>query len=205
MSRFARFTMALALVVSGSASKAEPFELQFLPPEIDAQDICIARVSDEEMVKAWRDWSGGPVLGDDPKLMKRDLRRLVHIDPVGWYDTIEAGFQRLRLIDPKYTENHLLLDQIELRLVSGRLNEVVEEGMVERLLDRVDGLSPRFQNAAARFLIEGVGVPEDRQRGLAASGGKRLFGQRGCAVGTGQYHPVRRAGREIGKSTTNLP
>ena len=165
VSRIALAAVTAAQLWSPQA-QAAPLDLEFLPPQITPQQICIARVSDEEMTRTWRNWTGGAVLGDDATLMKRDLRRLMQIDAVEWFDTMERGFARLRLIDPKYTENHLLLDRIEARIAAGRLNEVVEGRMVEQLAARAEGLSPRFQNAVANFLMEGIGIAQDRERGL---------------------------------------
>ena len=152
LSRVALVTAMSAQLWTPSA-QAAPLDLQFLPPQIDSQQICIARVPDEEMMGTWRNWSGGAILGDDATLMKRDLRRLMQIDAVEWFETLERGFARLRLIDPKYTENHLLLDRIEARLAAGRLNEVIEGRMVEQLAARAEGLSPRFLNAVATLSL----------------------------------------------------
>ncbi len=157
----------LALSLTTSAAVAEPLALEFLPPEITPQQICIGRVPDEVMTQQWTGWEGGSIHDDDATLIKRDLRRLMQINATEWFDTIETGFDRLRQIDPKYTENHLLLDRIELRLAAGRLSEVENERMVHQLLARADALSPRFQNAVARFLMEGIGIEQDTKRGLS--------------------------------------
>lgn len=159
--------ITIATTVAAGSALAEPVALTFLPPQIDPMQVCVARPSDNVITGRWESWEGGAFFTDDFAAIKADIRRLEQIDPVAWKDTLLAAFEELEARDPKYTETHALLDRIELHLEAGEFSEVENQRLVQALLDGIETRSPRFQNAAARYLEAGIGVERDPERANA--------------------------------------
>ncbi|WP_068115974.1 tetratricopeptide repeat protein [Tropicimonas marinistellae] len=154
----------LAGALSVGSVCAAPVEIDFRPPDIKPMDVCVSRPADGVIFERWKTWDGGAFFTDDIAVVKADLSRLEMVDAPRWEETLKAAYLRLRDEDPKYTETHALLDRIELMIATGRYGELERQRLVPELLRDIESKSPRFQNAAAEFLMDGVGVPRDPAR-----------------------------------------
>ncbi|SNT42508.1 tetratricopeptide repeat protein, partial [Tropicimonas sediminicola] len=154
----------LAGLLSAGSLSAAPVEIDFQPPDIAPMEVCIARPADSVIFARWEGWDGGAFFTDDIGVVKSDLSRLEAVDAARWQDTLRAAYARLREVDPRYTETHALLDRIELLIATGAYAELESRRLVPELLDGIETRSPRFQNAAAGFLADGIGVPRDPDR-----------------------------------------
>ncbi|GFE63206.1 tetratricopeptide repeat protein [Litoreibacter roseus] len=162
-----RVTLVSALIAGlATGVTADPIKLEFMPPELDVENICSPREPDGALLEKWSGWTGGDLPETNPSLLKRDLQRLEQIDPVAWYDTIETAISLFPNIDEKYTENHALVDRIDLMVAAGRDDKLMTRRLVPQLMLNAETLSPRFQNILGNYLIEGVGIEPDERRGL---------------------------------------
>ncbi len=164
MQRILATLLILALPV---AAGAQTVDLVFEPPELETGPVCEPRPSDEALVAKWKGVSPDARPETDTAIIKRDFRRLIEMDPQGWFDTVSSVQERFRQIDPQYSEANLLIDRIELLLAVGRVADVQKE----RLIDQLSALdlrqTPRAQQLLAGYLIRGIGVPKDVERGEA--------------------------------------
>ncbi|RYI34518.1 MAG: sel1 repeat family protein [Acetobacteraceae bacterium] len=159
--------LASVLVVLPLSVRAEPVQLMFEPPQLDAGAVCDPRPSDEALAAKWDGVDLAAVPETDTALIKRDFRRLLEIDPTRWFDvisTIEADFQTL---DPEYSDVNMLIDRIELLLAAGRVADLQQERLVHQLADMDLSQTPRAQNLLAGYLMRGVGIDKDEKRGEA--------------------------------------
>lgn len=156
---------ALALLLAGSAGlRAQSVTLDFAPPDMVVTPICVARVPDSELLAEWGAWDGKALPDRDIGLINRDLRRLAEIDPVAWDPTIQRIIELLPDFSPSFTEDNVLLAQINQMIELGQLQELRATGLVQQLLDRGEENSPRMLGALSEFLTEGIGI--DRNRAL---------------------------------------
>ena len=157
--------LATILVVLPLSVRAEPVDLVFEPPQLDADAVCQPRLADEALVAKWDGIDPAEVTETDTALIKRDFRRLLELDPGRWFEligTVQASFQTL---DPDYSDVNMLIDRIELLLASGRVSELQQERLVERLASMDLTQTPRAQNLLAGYLMRGVGIARDEKKG----------------------------------------
>lgn len=139
--------------------------LDFAPPDIVVQPICLARASDAELTRFWGAWDGITLPDRDPSLITRDLRRLTEIDAAAWDETIQKAILALAKGSRKFTPNDVLLAQITQMIALGQFNALTEAGLVGRLLAQSDGASSRIQFVLSGLLTEGTGITRDKARG----------------------------------------
>lgn len=159
--------LATVLLVLPFSVQAEPVELLFEPPQLDAGSVCEPRPSDEALAAKWEGVDPAAVTESDTAVIKRDFRRLLELDPERWFDLIggvEATFQTL---DPDYSDVNMLIDRIELLLAAGKVAELQQERLVERLAEMDLSQTPRAQNLLAGYLMRGVGIAKDEGKGEA--------------------------------------
>lgn len=162
MQRILALLLILALPV---AAGAQTVDLVFAPPELETGPVCKPRPSDEALVTKWEGVTLDALPETDTALIKRDFRRLIEIDPVYWYDTVNAVQANFRSIDPQYSEANMLIDRIELLLAAGRVSELQRERLVEQLAALDLRQTPRAQLLLAGYLMRGVGIERDVARG----------------------------------------
>jgi TPR repeat protein len=141
--------------------------LQFEPPTIAREQICSPRVADEQLAATWETWDGQTLPDQDPDLILRDLKRLLDIDPIRWFNKIDAAYVLLPAVDSKFTGDKALLAKAELLIAAGRMKDLTNQRLVPQLLESNSGNSPRVQNILADYLIQGIGIPADRDKGMA--------------------------------------
>lgn len=164
MQRILATLLILALPV---AAGAQTVDLVFEPPDLETGKVCETRPSDDALIKKWEGVSLDALPESDTALIKRDFRRLVELDPQRWFDTIEMVQSNFRSIDPQYSEANMLIDRIELLLAAGRVSDLQRERLVEQLASLDLRQTPRAQHLLAGYLIRGVGIERDRERGEA--------------------------------------
>ncbi|MEP1586089.1 MAG: hypothetical protein ABJR46_01315 [Tateyamaria sp.] len=154
--------LAFAPVISQAQANTR-LSLDFLPPMLEPQDVCFAAPAtagpDDLSV-------GGSAqeLSDADRIsyLRRDIRAYTNEDANGFYPFIEALIARRAQIDETFTEVDAIFARIELMLRAGRIDQLVSEGLVNSLRDRVDDLDNSQQMALARHFSDGTGVVADQ-------------------------------------------
>lgn len=163
----ARHLVILALVLAPIAANAATVDLQFEPPELDAQAVCNPRLGDEDLAAKWADVDPANPPETDTALIKRDFRRLLEMDAGRWFDVVAAVEANFQAIDPDYSDVNMVIDRIELLLAAGRVGDLTKERLVERLAAMDLTQTPRAQNLLAGYLTRGVGIQKDQTQGEA--------------------------------------
>lgn len=161
-------TLATLLVLAlPSALCAQTVDLVFEPPVLTSAPICDRNLSDEALVAKWEGVDPSHPPETDTAVIKRDLRRLLELDPVRWFDLaagVQASFPK---IDPAYSQANVLLDRIELLLAAGRVTDLQQERLVQQLAEMDLSQTPRAQHLLAGYLMRGVGIDRDVEQGEA--------------------------------------
>jgi TPR repeat protein len=161
----AAITTLLTLLITEPALAQGPVKLVFEPPVIASEPICAERASDEALIAEWKDYDGAALPAGDTGLIKRDLRRLMEMDPLRWFDVVAAAQAQLPKVDPSYSEANKLIDRIELLVAAGRVQELSAEQLVPKLMAMDLSQTPRAQTLLADYLTRGIGVPRDEAKG----------------------------------------
>ncbi len=174
--RLGLIAVVCALGLNPMSAAAETIDLVFEPPQIDDTNICAARAPDEIMLKTWETWDGASLAGMSIEMVRQDILRLVEVDPVRWYDTVESMIALMPTIDPKMDDAKQLVERINLMVAAGKLRELTNQRLVEQLLASDQATSPRIQKALADLLTRGIGIEADKDEGrrlliAAANGG----------------------------------
>ena len=177
MPSFVHRLATLLLLGSGlvSATVAAPVEVTFLPPEIPAQEVCVAKKADPEVVARWQAWDRASVPEGDPELVLRDARRLRDLDPTGNFELVD---QMLAIVSkmpaPKVPD--IAIDRINLYLKAGKVPQLRQTGVIDGLEANSGALAPKALNLLSTLYLDGLVVKKDREKGLgyltrAAMGG----------------------------------
>jgi TPR repeat protein len=177
MPSFVHRLATLLLLGSGlvSATVAAPVEVTFLPPEIPAQEVCVAKKADPEVVARWQAWDRASVPEGDPELVLRDARRLRDLDPTGNFELVD---QMLTIVSkmpaPKVPD--IAIDRINLYLKAGKVPQLRQTGVIDGLEANSGALAPKALNLLSTLYLDGLVVKKDREKGLgyltrAAMGG----------------------------------
>lgn len=154
------------LALSAPVQAAQTVDLSFEPPQVQATDICRARVPDERLFREWGDWDGKALPDREPEILQRELARLLAMDPARWAGTVEKAQALMPSVDPRYTAEKATLDRIQLYVATGRTEELKRLRLVEDLRRSDLAASPRMQAALAQYLMEGIGIAPDRDAAL---------------------------------------
>jgi len=154
-----------ATVAQAQKQPPQTLTLDFAPPDMVVEPICLPRASDADLTKFWGAWDGITLPDQDPSLITRDLRRLTEIDAVAWDPTIQKAILALAKGDYKFTPDDVLLAQINQMLALGQFNALVDSGLVSKLLAKSDNASSRIQFVLSGLLNEGIGIARDPTRG----------------------------------------
>ena len=158
--------LAPLLLAALPAHAAQTVDLIFEPPQVEATDICRARIPDERLFKEWGEWDGGALPDRDPEILQRELARLLAMDPARWADTVERAQALMPTVDPRYSAEKATLDRIQLYIATGRTEDLAKLRLVEDLRAANLAASPRMQAALAGFLMDGIGIAPDRDAAL---------------------------------------
>lgn len=157
--------LCMATALQAQDQTGQTLTLDFAPPDMVVQPICLARASDSDLTKFWGAWDGITLPDRDPSLITRDLRRLTEIDALEWDPTIQKAILALGKSAYKFTSNDVLLAQITQMIALGEFNALADSGLVAKLLAQSEGASSRIQFVLSGLLNEGIGIARDQDRG----------------------------------------
>lgn len=160
-----RILATLLILALPTVAGAQTVDLVFEPPDLETGQVCEPRPSDEALVAKWEGVALDALPESDTALIKRDFRRLIELDPQRWFDTVDTVQANFRSIDPQYSLANMLIDRIELLLAAGRVSELQRERLVEELAALDLRQTPRAQHLLAGYLIRGVGIDRDVEKG----------------------------------------
>lgn len=154
---------------------AKPVDVTFLPPDIPAQEICLPKKPDADVVVRWSDWDGAPLTEGDPDDILRDARRLRDLgasrnfDLVGRIIDAVAAMKGVKVPD-------LTIDRISLYLSAGRIPQLREAKLIDKLEANGAVLAPKALNLLGNIYLDGTLGTKDTTKGLgylvrAATGG----------------------------------
>lgn len=157
---------ALALALSLSLPAwAAPVDVEFLPPDIPAQDICVEERADPEVVARWTGWDGQKLPLDDPDLILRDARRLRDLNAGSHFELIEKMFAAVASMPGLKKVPETAIDRINLYIKAGKTTQLREIGLIEELEAKGAGLAPKALNVLAGLYLDGIVVAKDPERG----------------------------------------
>ena len=168
-------TLLLAGTLFSAPVLAAPVEVTFLPPEIPAQEVCVAKKADPDVVARWQSWDGTSPLEGDPDIVLRDARRLRDLNPVGNFELVDKMLVAASGMGaPKAPD--VTIDRVNLYLKAGRVPQLRALGIIDGLEANAGALAPKALNLLAGLYLDGLVVKKDQQRGLgyltqAAMGG----------------------------------
>jgi TPR repeat protein len=169
---------AAAMLIGASLSTtalAAPVDVVFLPPDIPAQDVCVAKRGDPEVVARWQAWDGVSIPEGDPAQVVADARRMRDLNPIGNLELVDKMLTVVEQMPaPKVPDT--TLDRINLYLKAGRIPQLRETGIVEGLEADEAALAPKALALLATLYLDGIVVKKDEDKGLgyltrAAMGG----------------------------------
>lgn len=152
--------------MAGTQASAETVSLVFQPPEIAREPICVASLADEQMEAMWSSWAGGALPDRAPDLIRRDMKRLMEVDAVKWFSTIEKVYAALPQVDPQFGPDKAMLERAALLIAAGRLKELTNQRLIDQLLSSKQGGSPRMQNTLSDYLMQGIGIKQDKEKAV---------------------------------------
>lgn len=153
--------LCTAFLVSPLQLQAAPLELAFRPPDIAPQVVCTPRPSDADTIAFWQNWDGKPFAGMSSATVKRDIKRLQHIDAKAWVPTIEQMINLLVERDKRFAGKNALLTHIQALQAAGQFERIRSLQLVPRLAENSEKASPRIQNALSDLFRDGIGVDRD--------------------------------------------
>ena len=127
-----RLTLILALILAPLAAQARTLDLAFMPPPIEAQELCSAHPAPDTAVDT--SVTVGPADGlTDPlrlRFIQRDIQRLQTQDANRWFDFLMTLIDWRAKIAPEFAGPALTLAQIQLYVDAGRLPDLQTAGLI---------------------------------------------------------------------------
>ncbi|MBU2981403.1 SEL1-like repeat protein [Lentibacter algarum] len=171
MFRLTILSAALAFAPLGALAQTTPaapasqpslLTLDFLPPALAPRDVCNAP-SNAAITEDLADDGEGQKLTnlDRIRFIRRDIRNHTDEDADGFFDFINALITRRAKLDETFTDIDAIFARINLMLRAGRTNQLVSDGLVESLRDRVSDMTNTQRVQLARFYADGTGVIAD--------------------------------------------
>ena len=158
-------TLLLGAALSIPAAYAAPVAVTFLPPDIPAQDVCVAKKADPDVVTRWQAWDGTSVPEGDPDLVLRDARRLRDLNPTGNFELVDKMLAVVaKMPAPKVPDTSI--DRINLYLKAGKVPQLRQTGILDQLEAAQASLAPKALNLLATLYLDGIVVKKDRLKGL---------------------------------------
>ncbi len=164
VARLAVFGMC---ILTGAAAFAETVTLEFQPPEIARDPICIAGLADEQLEAMWSSWAGDALPDRTPDLIRRDMKRLTELDAVKWFDIIEKVYALMPTVDSQFGPDKAMLERTGLLIAAGRLKELTNQRLIDQLLSSKQGGSPRMLNTLSDYLMQGTGIKQDKEKAIS--------------------------------------
>jgi TPR repeat protein len=154
-------------LLPGAGHAAGSVDVEFLPPTIQAQDICKEPRPDEIIVEEWRKWDLVQLPQQDPEIVIREARRLRDMNAAENLEIVDKILELLPTIDPNQKLQDTIVERVNLYVAANRLEELKRLGLIEKLLQSGDPLTPRTQNSLAELYLAGKVMPLDTARGHA--------------------------------------
>ena len=151
-------------VFAGSLAFGETVSLVFAPPEIERKAICIASLADEKIEDLWNGWTSDTLPDRAPELIRRDMKRLMELDAIKWFSTIERVYALLPAVDSQFGPDKAMLERTALLVAAGRLKELTNQRLVDQLLASKQGSSPKMMNTLSDYLMQGIGIKQDKEK-----------------------------------------
>ena len=164
VTRLAVFGMC---ILTGASAFAETVTLQFQPPEIAHDPICIAGLADEQLEAMWSTWAGDALPDRAPDLIRRDMKRLTELDAVKWFSIIEKVYALMPTVDSQFGPDKAMLERTGLLIAAGRLKELTNQRLIDQLLSSKQGGSPRMLNTLSDYLMQGIGIKQDKEKAIS--------------------------------------
>jgi len=154
----------LALVIGlggASVTQARTLDLAFLPPPVDAHDIC--QQARDTLVNDFEIEGQAEELTDRLRILylKRDIRRLQAEDADRWFYFIDTLIARLAEVDENFAGLDALLARISLYIDAGRLDDLRALGLIDALRARGEELTSEARLVLAQYYLSGIGVARD--------------------------------------------
>lgn len=169
----ARISLLAISLCFGSLASAETVSLVFQPPEIVREPICIASLADEQLEVMWGDWKGDVLPDREPSLIRRDMKRLMELNAIKWFTTIENVYALLPAVDSQFGPEKAMLERTALLIASGKVKELTNQRLIDQLMTSKQGSSPKMMNTLSDYLMQGIGIKQDKEKAtsmLVASG-----------------------------------
>lgn len=142
---------------------ARTLDMAFMPPTIEVRNICSPnRVPKEDDLTI----EGGDSQLTDPvriRYLSRDIRRLQRNDPDKWFDFINALITRRASIDEEFAGIDELVAKVELYIDAGRNEQLMADGLVNRLRQRQVEMTNAQRLIMAQYFLNGIGTEVDEE------------------------------------------
>lgn len=153
---------AFALAPLMGQAQSLPLKLDFLPPALEPRDVCNVPRTEPKEDDLTVDGTDEELTDRDRiRYLRRDIRSHMDEDADGFYDFITALIARRADIDETFSGVDVIFARIDLMLRAGRINALVNEGLVSSLRDRAADMTNPQRVALARFYADGTGVVAD--------------------------------------------
>ncbi len=163
----ARACLLGAGLLAGSMASAETVSLVFEPPQIAREPICIAGLADEQLEAMWKGWSSDTLPDRAPELIRRDMKRLMELNAIKWFPTIEKVYALMPSVDSQFGPDKAMLERAALLIAAGRLKELTNQRLVDQLLASKQGSSPKMLNTLSDYLMQGIGIKQDKEKAIS--------------------------------------
>jgi TPR repeat protein len=162
-SALAALGLAFALTLPASAAQVK---VDFLPPEIPSQAICTAKPLDADIRARWDNWDGATLPSQDPDAILKDGRRLRDLDASRYFDTVNKMLTAVSTMPGQAKLPDTNIDRINLYLKAGKVAQLRELGLIDKLMADETTLAPKALNVLSGLYLNGIAVKKDRERGL---------------------------------------
>ena len=169
MKRLAESLVASMILCLGmvDAAQSATIAIDFQPPSIATQPICLAKRLDSVISDEWRNWDRKALPARSPDAIMRDARRLRDLSASENFDIVERILALLPTVDPKRKPEDTTVERVDLYLAAGKLKELRELGLVQRLIELQATASPRVKNTLADMYESGSVLAQDEKQSLA--------------------------------------
>lgn len=145
----------LLLGTSAFAATSERLKIEFLPPKVEAANICIQRATDDDIVTRWNAWDRQRLPDAKEWVILREAQRLRDLDAAGNFDLVDAIINRLGERGD-FTANDVMVEKIQLYIRTSKLAELESSGLLTKLFGLGNAMSAREMKLAADVILTGV-------------------------------------------------
>ncbi len=150
-----------------AAAYAETVTLAFQPPDIAREPICIPKLADELIEANWSAWKGDVLPDEAPEQIRGDMRRLMGLNAVKWFATIEKVYTLMPSVDSQFGPDKAKLERVALLIAAGKIKELTNQRLIEDLMASKQGSSPKMLNTLSDYLMTGIGIKQDKEKALS--------------------------------------